>query len=144
MQIIVIITIVLLVVLFVLEYLHSKSEGIMDAIDHIIALISNTLSFSRLIALLLVHAILSQIPFLVSNFPTHSESFLLASPLNWVIAIFLGLFLIVPLEGLLAFLNSLRLHWVEWFTKFYVGDGKPYTPIIEQLNYIEFIPNKGS
>ena len=144
MQIIVIITVVLVVVLFVLEYLHAKSEGIMDAIDHIIALISNTLSFSRLIALLLVHAILSQIPFLIAQFPTHTESFLLSSPVNWIIAILLGLFLIVPIEGLLSFLNSLRLHWVEWFTKFYVGDGKPYNPIIEQLNHIEFISAKGS
>ncbi len=141
---IVIVTIALIPILVIVEYLHAKSEGIMDAIDHIIALFSNTLSFSRLMALLLVHAILSGIPFTLIGYNLAVVSPLTESAANWVIGIVFGLFLIVPLEGLLSFLNSLRLHWVEWFSKFYVGDGQPYTPIIEQLNHIEFVSAKGS
>ena len=141
---IVIVTIALIPILFIVEYLHAKAEGIMDAIDHIIALFSNTLSFSRLMALLLVHAILSGIPFTLFGYDLNIDSPLMLSPVNWVIGIIFGLVLIVPLEGLLSFLNSLRLHWVEWFTKFYVGDGQPYTPIIEQLKHIEFVSAKGS
>jgi vacuolar-type H+-ATPase subunit I/STV1 len=143
-NIIIIITIALIPILFIVEYLHAKAEGIMDAIDHIIALFSNTLSFSRLMALLLVHAILSGIPFTLIGYNLALVSPLTESAANWVIGIVFGLFLIVPLEGLLSFLNSLRLHWVEWFSKFYVGDGKPYTPIIEQLKHIEFVSAKGS
>jgi vacuolar-type H+-ATPase subunit I/STV1 len=127
-------------VLFILEYLHAKSDGIMDAIDHIIALISNTLSFSRLMALLLVHAILSGLPFTLTG---------IHNPLSsawywWIVGILVGLFIIVPIEGLLSFLNTLRLHWVEWFSKFYVGDGIAYKPLKEESNFIDFVLSKGS
>ena len=127
-------------ILFVFEYLHAKSDGIMDAIDHIIALISNTLSFSRIMALLLVHAILSGIPFTLTG---------VQAPLStawywWIVGILVGLFIIIPIEGLLSFLNTLRLHWVEFFSKFYVGDGNAYKPLTEESNYIDFIPSKGS
>ena len=159
-------------VLFILEYLHAKSEGIMDAIDHILALISNTLSFSRIMALLLVHAILSGLPFtltgvdLVAVMSTFSGSFLdvahidlsnfgglihghYASALSiswvwWVVGIVLAILIILPLEGLLSFLNTLRLHWVEWFTKFYTGDGKEFLPLKEKLVSIKFVTQKGS
>ncbi|MFW9851878.1 MAG: V-type ATPase 116kDa subunit family protein [Candidatus Thorarchaeota archaeon] len=144
MNYIIYVTLALIPVLFIVEYLHAKSDGIMDAIDHIIALFSNTLSFSRLMALLLVHAILSGIPFTLIGYNLALVSPLTESAANWIIGVVFGLILIVPLEGLLSFLNSLRLHWVEWFTKFYVGDGKPYTPIVEKLEYIEFVSAKGS
>jgi len=158
-------TLGLLPFLFIFEYLHAKSEGIMDAIDHIIALLSNTLSFSRIMALLLVHGILSALPFTLSGIEgvvtVSSVIMPIGSPLEvltavevvaplaqswlwWVVGFFVGLFIIVPIEGLLSFLNTLRLHWVEWFSKFFVGDGKAYTPLTEQLTYIDFIPSKGS
>jgi len=158
---------------FVLEYMHAKTDGIMDAVDHIIALISNTLSFSRLMALLLVHAILSGLPFTLTGvdlltkmntFSTgsiatlhpdligftggllhgHHLSALSISWLWWIVGVILALALIIPLEGLLSFLNTLRLHWVEWFSKFYVGEGKEFLPVTEQLRFIEYVSSKGS
>jgi hypothetical protein len=50
-----------------------------------------------------------------------------------------GAILIVGLEGLLSFMNSLRLHWVEFFTKFYVGDGRDFAPFTSsrQLTRVE-------
>ncbi len=126
-------------VLFVLEYKHAKTDGIMDAVDHIIALVSNTLSFSRIMALLLVHAILSGIPYTLTG--VHEP--LSTSWIWWLVGIAMGLFIIVPIEGLLSFLNTLRLHWVEFFSKFYVGDGKVYTPLKENLIFIELVPEKG-
>ncbi|MBY9000089.1 MAG: hypothetical protein KGD64_04180 [Candidatus Heimdallarchaeota archaeon] len=152
-------------VLFVLEYIHAKSDGIMDAVDHIIALVSNTLSFSRIMALLLVHAILSGLPFTLTGIVgivnassvimpnvSYLEIFarvevlapLAQSWLWWVVGLAVGLFIIVPIEGLLSFLNTLRLHWVEFFSKFYVGDGKVYKPLKENHVFIELVPEKGS
>ncbi|MHA1347069.1 MAG: V-type ATPase 116kDa subunit family protein [Candidatus Heimdallarchaeaceae archaeon] len=129
-------------VLFILEYMHAKSDGIMDAIDHIIALISNTLSFSRIMALLLVHGILSSLPFGLTGIDPHTSA-LATAWWYWIVGIAMGLFIIVPIEGLLSFLNTLRLHWVEFFSKFYVGDGKEYNPLKENLDFIELVPEQG-
>ncbi|MEM2942140.1 MAG: V-type ATPase 116kDa subunit family protein, partial [Candidatus Bathyarchaeia archaeon] len=46
--------------------------------------------------------------------------------LMWAVLTFL---LIICFEGLLSFIQTLRLHWVEWFLKFYSGDGYEYKPI---------------
>lgn len=132
LNVLVIITLISLVLVFLTEYFHKKAEGIMEAIDHVLALLSNTLSFSRLMALLLVHGILASIPFNIING---------LEPLSvgwWVAGLLIGILIIVPLEGLLSFLNSLRLHWVELFNKFYVGDGIPYNPVSLSLSYIIF------
>ncbi len=136
MTIIIIIMAVMLPVMFISEYFHAKTDGILDGIDHIIALISNTLSFSRLMALLLVHAILSGLPLrLIDGL----------EPLSvlWWVTVLLMSMIIVPLEGLLSFLNALRLTWVEFFSKFYVGDGLKYKPITEKTNFIHFVSSKG-
>ena len=131
---------ILVPLLFVLEYLHAKSDGIMDTIDHIIALVSNTLSFSRIMALLLVHSILSGLPFIM----TGVEAPLSTGWYWWVVGLIVAIFIILPIEGLLSFLNTLRLHWVEWFTKFYVGDGEKYEPLVEKRLTVNLVPASGS
>jgi vacuolar-type H+-ATPase subunit I/STV1 len=87
-------------------------------------------------ALLLVHGILSGLPFLLMG--VHAP--LSSGWYYWLIGIVMGLLIIIPIEGLLSFLNTLRLHWVEWFSKFYTGDGIPYTPLTEKLALIELVP----
>lgn len=40
----------------------------------------------------------------------------------------LTLLMIMILEGAFVFLQDLRLHWVEWFLKFYAGSGTAFKP----------------
>ncbi len=137
MTIVVILTLALIPFLFIVEYMHAKGDGILDTIDHLIALFSNTLSFSRIMALLLVHAILSSLPFMLI------EGIVRFSFWWWFAALLVGFLIILPIEGLFTFLNVLRLHWVEFFTKFYTGTGTPFTPLSVEMTNIVLISNKG-
>jgi len=40
---------------------------------------------------------------------------------------------------LIVFVQTLRLHWVEWFGKFYEGTGHPFAPYQEPMSWI--VPN---
>ncbi|MHA1114934.1 MAG: V-type ATPase 116kDa subunit family protein [Candidatus Heimdallarchaeaceae archaeon] len=133
-----IIALVSIPLVFLFEYLHEGTEGIMEAIDHLIALFSNTLSFSRILAMLLVHAILSGLPYILAGVDTHNVSALSTSWIYWIVGIVWGLVVIVPIEGMFSFLQTLRLHWVEFFSKFYKGEGVQYTPLLEKTKFIQY------
>jgi len=47
--------------------------------------------------------------------------------------------LVLTLEGLIVFVQTLRLHWVEWFGKFYEGTGHSFAPYQEPMGWI--VPN---
>ena len=52
-----------------------------------------------------------------------------------VIILILGNLLVIGLEGLSAGIQALRLNYYEFFTKFFHGTGKLYTPISLSSKY---------
>ncbi len=88
--------------------------------------LSNTVSYVRLAALLTVHA-----------------SLLLALNRAWSMGIaalpliVIGNILIAALEALLVFIQDLRLHLYEWFTKFYSGSGVIFRKIMPPTTYVD-------
>jgi V/A-type H+-transporting ATPase subunit I len=50
------------------------------------------------------------------------------SAVGWVIYSALVVVLIMILETAFVFMQSLRLHWVEWFLKFFDGGGTAFKP----------------
>ena len=89
-------------------------DGLMHFVEQIISTISNSVSYLRILALSLAHSIISS---LILEVGGH----------NLVVAI-VGALPAIALEGLIVFIHSTRLMWVEWFSKFYHGKGTPFKP----------------
>ncbi|WEU40048.1 MAG: hypothetical protein OdinLCB4_006135 [Candidatus Odinarchaeum yellowstonii] len=115
-------------------------EGFIGTFEVMVASISNTISYTRILALNQVHAGFSKTflnlgtspvynPILHEYLPASEVGFIVFQPtLYYVMFIVTQIGLVMFLEGLLTFINTLRLHWVEWFLKFYEGGGSEFKP----------------
>jgi len=88
--------------------------------------LSNTLSFMRVAGLGMAHVCL------MISFFTIAE---MTSGIKSVVILILGNILVISLEGLSAGIQALRLNYYEFFTKFFHGTGKLYTPISLSSSY---------
>jgi len=97
-------------------------EGIGFGVEVFAETLSHTLSYGRLMALGLVHSVMNYL-FLVLGKVEHGHFPLMSIPI-----IATGTLLVMIIEGLIVFVHTLRLHWIEWFSKFYSGEGIPFKP----------------
>ena len=98
-------------------------DGFGHALESLISSLSNSISYGRILALAVAHAAFSKILLMMLEF---EGIFAIVGWLMWAVFTFL---LILCFECLLSFIHTLRLHWVEWFLKFYTGDGYKYEPL---------------
>ena len=104
---------------------HGLSSSFMEAFEVILMLLGNIPSFFRIMGLSLAHASL------MFGFTIITE-LLWKGPVMAVVAILTyiaGNLLTAGLEAIIAFAHSLRLHFYEWFSKFYSGRGIPFEPV---------------
>jgi len=100
--------------------------------------LAHTISYARLGIMLLVHAAL----LLTVN---NAFSSLGGSESGGAMAMIIGGNLgIMMIEGLIVYIQSLRLHLYEFFTKWYVGGSQPFAQLRQELIYNNFIWKKNN
>jgi hypothetical protein len=98
--------------------------GLSDVLHVVMSLASNMISYLRVLILALVHEISSEIVLLMGG---------LAGGLPFVgvvasSAILVVGTLVILLEGMITFIQAVRLNYYEFFNKFYTGGGLKYEP----------------
>ena len=91
-------------------------QNLFELIEYVLSYFSNTVSFLRVGAFVIVHASMMMVVFTLggdgSNIPV----------------IIIGNIIVIALEGLLSGIQGLRLEFYEMFSRFYEGGGRAFTP----------------
>ena len=108
--------------MMIVDYLM---EWIVEVLEIFSGYLANTLSFMRVAGLGIAHEALLIAFFEIAKMA--GSGTLRSVPA--ILILILGNVLIVGLEGLSAGIQSLRLNYYEFFSKYFTGSGRPYEPV---------------
>ena len=92
-------------------------QNLFECIEYILSYFSNTVSFLRVGAFVIVHASMMMVVFTLAGD---------TSSVKGMIVVVLGNIVVIALEGLLTGIQGLRLEFYEMFSRFYEGEGRPF------------------
>ncbi len=96
-------------------------QNFFEVFEFLLSYATNTMSFLRVGAFVLVHAGMMLVVFTLAE---------MSGPVGSVIVIIIGNIFVMALEGLLVGIQVLRLEFYEMFSRFFDGGGRPFNPII--------------
>jgi V/A-type H+-transporting ATPase subunit I len=100
-------------------------QAFFELVEKFISMFSNTMSFVRVGAFAIVHAGFTGAVFVIARLLSGGAE---AGIVYWAVVIFGNLFVIL-LEGFIVAIQTMRLHYYEFFSKFFTGGGLPYEPL---------------
>ncbi len=95
-------------------------EKLFESIEVLLSYVTNTMSFLRVGAFVLVHAGMMLVVFVLAE--------TVGGVGYWIIVV-IGNVLVMVLEALLVAIQVLRLEYYEMFSRFYSGEGRPFEPV---------------
>jgi V/A-type H+-transporting ATPase subunit I len=102
-------------------------QNFFELFEAILSYMTNTVSFLRIGAYVLVHSGMLLVVFTLSAMVPEN------SAVYWLIVV-LGNVFVIGLEALLVGIQVLRLEFYEIFNRFYQGDGVPFKPVAVSKN----------
>ncbi len=124
--------------------LNEEGEGtftqsLFESGDLVTRLLSNTISYTRILALLMAHWALILVIYTVAGLIGSAS--ILSLVLSGIIIVGGNIF-VIALEGLIVFIHTLRLHFYEWFSKFYKGNGTEFKAFKQNFVYTDLVLKK--
>ena len=112
--------------------MDTVSGRLFEGGDLVTRLLSNTISYSRILALLMAHWALMLVTYTIAGLIGTAS--ILTFVLSGIIIVGGNIF-VLALEGLIVFIHTLRLHFYEWFSKFYLGTGIEFNPFKQKFSH---------
>ena len=104
-------------------------ESIIELFDDLIRFLSNTVSFIRIAAFALAHAALFVAVFSIADIFAHEKG----GGITYWLVVAMGNVVIILLEGLVVSIQTVRLEYYEFFSKFFRGGGEPFKPFDKEI-----------
>ncbi len=95
-------------------------ENLFESIEVLLSYVTNTMSFLRVGAFVLVHAGMMLVVFVLAE---------TVGGIGYWAVVVIGNALVIVLEALLVAIQVLRLEYYEMFSRFYSGEGRPFEPV---------------
>lgn len=102
-------------------------QNIFEMLEVLLSYVSNTISFLRVGAFILVHAGMMTVVFTLAE---------MIGGVGYWITVIIGNVIIMALEGLLVGIQALRLEFYEMFSRFFTGEGRAFKPassVVEEM-----------
>ena len=110
------------------DFAEEAIEQVIFTIEYVLGTVSHTASYLRMWALSLAHQQLSLVFFQKCLQPALLSGNFAAIYVCFTIWLMVTFAVLLCMDSLECFLHTLRLHWVEFQSKFFRADGKIFEP----------------